>query len=270
MAEYHAIKALSAGMIWTMENECPFKAWLASPWNPNREVVNATHFDIGTAVHLAVLEDHAFDARTVSHEFDEYRKKEAKEVRDAARAAGKIPLKPDEQTIVAGMRAAILEHPVARKLLTGGEAECTLQWEWDGMTCKARPDYLAGDLTYVVDLKTTTTVNPRVVARKAFNDGWFVRAAWYTAGVKAARGTLPDKYLFVVAEINAPHLIEIYELDDRALLYGEQIIMRMLTRAAQCLGTGKWPSYGDGGITTLSLPAWSEYQLADREEEAAA
>ncbi len=60
-AEYHAIKALSAGFVWEFDAECPRKAWLASPWNEARRSVNATHFDIGTAAHLAILEPDTFE-----------------------------------------------------------------------------------------------------------------------------------------------------------------------------------------------------------------
>jgi hypothetical protein len=264
--EYHAIKALSAGMVWTMDSECPRKAFLASPWNPDREPENATHFDLGTAAHLSILEPHLLAERIAAHGFDDYRTKEAREIRDAAYAAGRTPLKPAEWAMVEGIQRAIHEHPVAQTHFRGGMAESSLTWEWDGLLCKCRPDYLADDRSYVLDLKTTTTVNPRAMARKAANDGWHVRAAWYMAGVKAVTGVYPDKYLFVVAEIKVPHMIEVYELDERALVYGEQIIMRTLGRAAACLGTGHWPGYGDGGITKLALPSWSEFQRAEREE----
>jgi hypothetical protein len=268
-AEYHAIKALSAGMIWTMDSECPLKAWLASPWNPDREVETATHFDIGTAAHLAVLEPDLLAECVHAHGFDDYRTRDAKEARAAAYAAGKTPLKPAEFAMVEGMQKAIDANRMAKGLFSNGVAEGTLTWEWNGLACKCRPDFIPaiqGANTVLVDLKTTTTANPKAIARKAANDGWFVRAAWYTGGYKEVTGILPAKYLFVVIEINPPHMIEVYELDERALVYGEQIIMRTLGRAAACLSTGHWPGYGDGGITKLALPAWVEYQRAEREE----
>jgi hypothetical protein len=266
MSDYQDIKALSAGFIWDFDSECPFKAWFSSPWNELRERVNAPHFDIGSAAHLAVLEPHLLADRIVAHGHDEYRSNAAKEARDLAYAAGKTPLKPAEWAMIEGMQKAIRAHPLAARLFHGGDAEATLTWEWDGLLCKARPDYLSGNRSIILDLKTTTTVNPRAIARKAYNDGWFVRAAWYLGGAKAALGAMPDKYLFVIAEVKPPHLIEIYEMDDRALIYGDQIIMRTLKRAAECLATDRWPGYGDGGIAKLALPSWAEFQRAEREE----
>jgi hypothetical protein len=269
MVEYQEFKALSAGMIWAIDSECPLKAWLASPWNPECKVDNAPHFDIGTAAHLAVLEPSFLAERVVVHEWDDYRTKDARAARDAAYAQDKTPLKPAEWAVVQGVQAAVQDRNKSRAaelFAARGTAEVTLTWRWDDLPCKCRPDFLAGNNGYIIDLKTANTCNPRAVARKAFNEGWFVRAAWYMAGVQAVTGVLPQKYLFVVVEKDAPHLIEIYELDDRALIYGDQIIMRTLKRAAECLRTGIWPSYGDGGITKLALPSWAEFQRAEREE----
>ncbi len=268
MSEYQEMKALSAGMIWTMDNDCPLKAWLGSPWNPDYVADTATHFDIGTAAHLAVLEPNRLAERVLVHEFDEYRSAAAKALRDDAYANDKVPLKAAEWAIVEGVRDAVADRTKSRAAeLFGarGTPEMTLTWHWNDIRCKCRPDFLAGNNGYVLDLKTAISCNPKAIARKAFNEGWFVRAAWYMAGVQAVSGTLPQKYLFVVVEKDAPHVIEIFELDERALVYGEQIIMRTLRRAQECFKTGVWPSYGNGGIIELALPSFVEFQRAERE-----
>lgn len=277
--EYHALKALSAGMIWTMYSECPLKAWIASPWNPDRQPENARHFDIGTAAHLAVLEPADLEARTTivrgvtkkGEPSPGYASADAKEQREAAYAAGITPLLPEEMVVVQGIQKAIHGHRMARSLFGKGDSEVTLTWEWNGLPCKCRPDHLpVTHGSWMVDLKSAISANPRAIGRKAFNEGWFVRAAWYMAGHKEARGVLPAKYLFVVVEKDPPHMVVVYELDNRALLYGEQIIMQTLDRAAECLRTEKWPGYGDDGITLLELPKWGEFQLAELEVEDAA
>jgi hypothetical protein len=266
--EYHAIKAMSAGMAWTTDSECALKAWLESPWNTAREAETATHFDIGTAAHLAILEPHLFSDRVVTHGFDDYKKKEAREARDAAYAAGKTPLKPAERDIVFGVAASIDRHKEAGKLFKDGDAEISLQWDWNGIPCKCRPDFLPTSLKYVVDLKTANSVNPRVVSRALERDGWFVRAPWYLGGIKAVTGVMPEKYLFVVVEKDPPHMVEVFELDERALVQGEQIIMRTLNVFAECMKTGLWPTYSGstGGIIKIGRPTWAEYQHADRDE----
>lgn len=267
--QYHAIKALSAGMIWTLDSECAAKAWLASPWNPAREAETAPHFDVGTAAHLAVLEPHLFDERVVAHGFKDYRSRAAQAARDSAYAAGKTPLKPEEHQIVLGMREAITRHPEARDLFSSGDAEISMSWDWNGLPCKLRADYLPSRNETVVDLKTAITCNPQAVQRKIETEGWFVRAAWYLSGVEEATGIRPISYKFVVVEKDPPHLCEVFELDDNALLQGEQIIMRALKTAKECFRAQRWPTYSgrSGGVIRLSRPNWARFQHADREAE---
>lgn len=274
-ADYHAIKALSAGMVWTADSECPRKAWIDSPWNDAREATNAHHFDIGTAAHLAILEPSiAAERRVIVRGFTKtgqpsagYASQDAKDQREAAYAAGKTPLLIEEWEAVEQMRSAVMTgHPLTPSLFKGGETEVTVQWEWNGLACKCRPDFLANDCSYVLDLKTTPSANPRVIATKAAKEGWHTRAAWYMGGIKAAKDRLPDHYYFVVAESKPPHLLEVYELDQRALIYGDQIIGRTLKVLGDCLKTNDWPGYGGGKITTITLPSWVEFQRAEREE----
>lgn len=266
-AEYHAIKALSAGMAITLDQECPLRAWLDSPFNPAQVRENKPEFDIGTAAHLAVLEPELLAERAVLHEFDTYATKAARDIRDEAWAAGKTPLKPKEWEIVRSIAGALSPTKSAKgKLFTGGHPEVSLTWEWDGVPCKARPDYLPDSGAYMVDLKTANSANPRAVARKAFDEAWHVRAAWYLAGVEAATGKRPEHYWFVVVEKDAPHISEVYELDDRSLVWGERIIGRALRLFAECTASGRWPSYCGGKSTIIGLPSWAEFQLADREQ----
>jgi hypothetical protein len=264
-SKYHAIKALSAGMIWTMDSECPLKAWLDSPWNESLEAESATHFDIGTAAHLAILEPDKFAERTVCHEFPTYQSNAAKVIRYEARAAGKVPLKPEETELVLAIRDAVKRDLMTRDMFRKGDAEISLTWEWGGLACKCRPDFLAEDFSYVLDLKTANTVNPGAIGRKAQIEGWFVRAAWYLAGIKEVTGVMPKEYRFVTIEKGKTPLVMVYQHDIGDLFKGEQIIRRSLNRAKECFAVNKWPSYGDG-IMTIKLPTWAAFQHAEREE----
>lgn len=267
MASYHALKALSASGVDALVNECPWKFWQSSPWNSAYAAENKRAFDIGTAAHLAVLEPEQYDERVRRVPYKDYRTAKAQELRDGAYADGKVPIKDDEHEMIARLAAAISEQ--AGSYFTGGEAEVSLTWELDGVPCKARPDYLIRDRGLIVDLKTTTSANPHVIARKAFNEGWPARVAWYKEAV--ARAHLSEwaivlhlRYIFVVVETKAPHLIQLFELDERAEAWGQQIVRRGLALFRRCMAKGEWPAYGEG-VQKLGLPAWAEYGLADRE-----
>jgi hypothetical protein len=265
MASYHAFKALSASGVDALVNECPWKFWQSSPWNAAYLPENKRVFDIGTGAHLAVLEPEQYDNRVRRVPYKDYRTAKAQELRDTAYADGKVPIKDDEHEMIGRLATAIFEQ--AGSYFTGGIPEVSLTWDWDGVLCKARPDYLIRGRELIVDLKTTISANPHVIARKAFNEGWPARVCWYKeAYSRTAPGVVQrrPRYIFVVVETKAPHLIQLFELDERAEAWGQQIVRRGLTLFRRCMAKGEWPAYGEG-VQKLGLPAWAEYGLADRE-----
>lgn len=265
MAGYQAIPALSAGGAWILSEMCPALYWAQSPLNPAPLArKNRAEFDIGTAAHLAMLEPLEYGSRVLHVPFETYHKAEAREIRDAAYAEGKTPLKPSEVATVDGVREAVQKRPDVARLFTGGAAEVTHLFEMDGVRCKARPDYLSNDL--ILDLKTVSSAHPRAAGMAAMRDGWHLRAPWYREAVRAAAGPGERPYLFVCVEKQPPHLIEVYQLDARAIAWGEQIMRRALTLFKRCMAAGEWPGYCGEIPVTLPLPTWAEYQLADREQ----
>jgi hypothetical protein len=265
MAEYQALKALSAGGAWTLSEVCPAHYWATSPFNPDAlPQQNKREFDIGTAAHIAVLEPHLYSDRVVEVPFDSYKPAVARSMRDAVWEAGKTPLKPSEVEIVNGVRDAIQRNTAVAKLFTGGVAEVACEWETYGVPCKCRPDYLTPK--HIVDLKTVHCAHPRAAAMAAVRDGWHLRDVWYREGVTRHRGGNKRQYLFVCVEKTPPYLIEVYTLDERAIAWGEQVMLRALKLFRQLRAAGCWPGYNDYAPVKLSLPAWSEYQLADREQ----
>lgn len=264
MGEYQGLLRLSAGMAIALVEECPLRAWTRSPFNPKYEPENKREFDIGTAAHLAVLEPELLTERIVLHEYKDYKTKDARDIRDAAWAEGKTPLKVSEWKMVAAISARLGADTPIGDLFRDGHAEVSLTWDWRGVPCKLRADYLAGDNSYIVDLKTAVSANPRAVARKAFAEGWYARAAWYLNGVYEVVGRKPDHYWFVVVEKDEPYIAEVYELDRFAIAWGEQAIMQAVTIFKDCQNSGVWPGYC-GKPTTISLPTYAEFQLADRD-----
>src|SRR5438270_10945568 len=92
--KYHAMRALSASGAWLLAEECAAKFLWRSPWNPLYMPEAKTEFDIGVAAHLAVLEPERQAQSIVVIEAGDYRTGRAREARDAARDAGKVPLLP--------------------------------------------------------------------------------------------------------------------------------------------------------------------------------
>ncbi|MGI5162769.1 PD-(D/E)XK nuclease-like domain-containing protein [Spirillospora sp. CA-253888] len=82
--------------------------------------------DFGQAAHALVLEGD--ESAVVKIDAEDYRTKAAQTQRNAAHAAGKVPLLPHELDRVRDMAAALKRHEVAAALLAKGQAEKSLFW----------------------------------------------------------------------------------------------------------------------------------------------
>ena len=271
--DYHAIRALSASGAWLLAEECAAKFLWRSPWNPLYEPEAKSEFDIGVAAHLAVLEPERQADSIVAIDFGDYRSTRARDARDAARAAGKVPLLPYQLDIVRAIAGAIRAHPIAAEAFKDGEAEVSLTWRdpGTGMPCKARPDYLPAHAGWLVDLKTAISANPRVWRDQAYRLGYHARAAWYLDAAATVLGRAPEEYWFVIVEKEPPYLVSVISFDEGALAWGRSANRKACALFARSAATNDWPGYRAPGQNRdrafrIGLPPWAITQLQDRED----
>lgn len=266
MNAYHDIctpaPALSSSIAKALVHKCEKVAWFESELNPNREHEEDTKFDIGTAVHYAVMQPEQFARHVkVISGFDDFKKTAARDARDSARANGLVPLLDKHMELVDGMREAVKMHPIAKGLFAAGEAEQTIVWfdKQYGIWCKARPDFWSHDL---VDIKSVPSCDADSLSRIIWQHHWYQQAAWYLEGAKAV-GRAVDDFVFCAIEKTAPHLIVPAPLDGDALGWGAYLNDYAKRRWAHCLKTGMWRGYEH---QYLSLPGWARFQLERRRE----
>ena len=271
-AEYYAVRALSASGAWLLSEECAAKFLWKSPWNPLYEPEQKSEFDIGVAAHLAVLEPGRQADSIVLIEAGDYRTAKARDARDAARGEGKVPLLTYQLDIVRAIAGSIRAHPIAAAAFRGGEAEVTLTWRdrETGVPCKARPDYLPAHGSWLVDLKTAASANPRSWRDQACRFGYHVRAAWYLDGAQIVLGQAPAEYWFVIVEKEPPYLVSVIGFDEEALSWGRVANRKACEMFARAAAMNDWPGYREPGQNhdrafRVGLPPWAIYQLQDRE-----
>ncbi len=266
-AEYHAHPALSSGGARILIAQCPAAYWWQSPFNPAHVEEERTEFDLGMAAHLAILEPARFGGEVVIIDADSYRTKDAQGQRDSARLMGRVPLLVKHYEAVVRVRDAVLRHPVAGPILTGGIAERS--YVWTDPVCdvprKARLDYLSQDGAILTDLKTVVSAHPDALSRRCFEGGWHQQAAWYGDAVEALTGVRPTEYMIVAVEREGAHLPTVMRMSDRALDWGATANAKALDLFRECRASGAWPGYPVGPID-LELPTWADYQLSERKE----
>lgn len=258
-AEYHAHPALNASTLKAVARHPLAKVRYdldhRGGYNPA--------FSLGTAAHSLILEQDA--SGLVIVDFPDYRTKEARISRDAALAAGKVPLLPHEHDQVRAMRDAVMAHPDAGPLLTGHQAEVSVFADLYGQPCKARLDaWHADDGTgrpLIVDLKTTQDANPDTFDRTAINFGYHQQMAHYQDVMKAETGVRP-RFLFVLVEKAEPYLVSVVELDELFYDVGAAKNHAAAAKWKTAVQTNEWPGYQ--GINRVLAPVWA---LDEIEEE---
>lgn len=262
-AEYHAHPALShSGARLLLE--CPARyAWRRD--NPQ----HSDDFDFGKAAHRAVL---GIGAEVVAVDADDWRTKAAREARDDARAAGKVPLLAADVVRIEAMRTQLLAHPLASRLFAGGTPEASMFWhDSTGVMLRARPDYLppvgTGRRDIIPDYKTCQRADPGSFGKSSASYGYHQQAAMYVDGWRTLTGR-DAAFVFVAQEKEAPYLVAVHELDEEALMIGRERNRRAIDIYRQCTETGIWPGY-PSDVQTVSLPRWAviEHETHQSEED---
>lgn len=266
---YHADRgSLSvSGAKLLLPPSCPrkFKERMDNPPPPKRI------FEFGHLVHLEIL---GKGVQTVEIDADNYRKKDAQEKRDAARAAGKVPVlvgagANDEFAAELGkakrMAAAVLTDEWAGPLFERGRAEVAL-YHTDsatGLRKRGRLDWLTpdGDCD---DVKTSTTANPALLERKFWQLGYFMQAAWYMDLLIALGISDNPVFRFVVVEKDPPHVVTVIRYDADAIAEGRRQNRLAVDTYLRCRDRNEWPGYVQGEAE-LGLPRWVARDIADLE-----
>ena len=217
--------------------------------------------ELGTAVHMAVLEPELFLETYTTAPAVSKTTKAGKEAWAEAEATGKKLLKSEELDQIDRMHQSLLSHPGARKALkSAGKAEQSI-FATDsatGLEMKCRPDYLT-DSGWVIDLKTTTDASAESFARSAANFRYHVQAAWYMHVIQTATGERPKGFVFLAVEKSAPYAVQVFKASPELIEAGQQQAAADLQRIAECKQTytenKPWPGYPETA-TVLNLPPW--------------
>ncbi|MFN4261922.1 MAG: PD-(D/E)XK nuclease-like domain-containing protein [Gemmataceae bacterium] len=227
---------------------------------PSREM------NIGTAAHSLILEKQ--DMVEVIDAAD-FKTKSAREARDDALAAGKVPLLAGDYPLVAEIaREFWLQLPAAmHDEFRDAAKEAVVIWDEAGLTCRSRLDALNIDRRVIFDLKTTGgSAHPEVWSRSRMWPGAAVQAAFYTRGVKAVTGVDCD-YRLLVIEQDPPHGLSVIGLDTIAAAVADQMADVAIRTWRECRASGRWPAY-DTGIHWASAPPWTVKSWEEGKEAA--
>ena len=241
--------------------DCPAKFHYerSHPRPPKRE------FDLGHAAHHLVL---GVGPRLEVIDAMDFKTKAAREERDAAYAAGAVPLLPHEYDQVEEMAAVLRAHRTAAALLGGAmQFELTLVWQdvQTGVMCRARIDCLtraANGRILIVDYKTARSSRPDDIRKAVHERGYHQQTDWYSDGVMElgiAQNPLP---LLIFQEKTPPYVVTVAQIPQSAMDIAAVKNRAALELYAECTRTGHWPGYAED-VVMAPLPPYAERQFQE-------
>ena len=240
MRDYLALNAMGSGRLeWLNTSPLHYRYMLEQP----RESTDAQ--DLGTALHMAVLEPALFEEAYVLEPLDvaplNAKPRATNAYREAVAAlqeGGRTVLREDVMEKVRAMADAVRGHEHAAALLARApERELTMVWEYGGRLCRGRADML-GDRV-VGDLKTTRSLkdfSPWVISKF----GYHRQAAFYELGLRALDRKI-EHYFLVAVENVEPFDVGVFALENAARIAGFMHNEYLLQRLNECETSGRWP-----------------------------
>lgn len=263
-SDYHADPcpepSLSRSCIRDLVSKTPQHAKASHPrFYLQPEEKGEAKFDLGTAAHALLLQG---EDRAEIIDAADWKTAKAREARDAARMAGKLPFLPHQWNDVLLMVRAAEQQIYAcdelgiNDLYKDGKAEQTLVWqEENGIWCRVRPDWWSNDKIIMLDYKTAgQTANPDVFNRKAVDLGYDIQDQFYSRGAYKLTGILP-KFIFVVQETSYPFACSFVALDPEFKELGFKKMEAGMDVWYGCTTTKKWPGYPKR-VCHISAPGW--------------
>ena len=261
-AEYFAdpcpVPSLSQSIANLLVSESPRHAWAAHPRLGNMRRESTKALDEGTLIHKLML---GVGAEVVIIPFDDFRKKDAQIIRDAAVAEGKLPVlhrKYDEMRQVADR---LRDRLKAEGFPLDGQSEVAIEWHERGndgpVVCRCRMDHVFVNEGRIYDIKKARSVNPRHIARNFMDYGYPVQAVAYNRALAALNPGLQGRieFTFLFLELDAPNEIVPVRPDGAFYKIGSLKWEQAVLTWERCLSSGHWPGYADG-VVTITPPAY--------------
>lgn len=209
--------------------------------------------DVGAATHMAIFEPNRFKHHVVVYDGKVRRGKYWEEF--SASRCNNLILTPSQYNTVCRMSSAVRKHPIASRLIQGGNPEVTIHWvHRSGVRMKSRIDYLSP--FSVVELKTTRDASEDAFGRACVRYRYPIQFAVYTDAVSCAFGEYRQMYVIAVEKLR-PHHVAVYMVPIEIIMIGRERYERALRVLAECKKTDSWPGLAGDEIRVLQLPAWA-------------
>lgn len=204
-------------------------------------------FEIGKAIHCAILEPERFRATYISQPKFDRRTKDGKAAAERWQAMheGKMPLTYGDWELVDRVTTRVNGDQWFRKFLRGGLAEAS--WfaydkEFE-IWRRCRTDYWLHE-GIVIDIKTTGKLaHPASFSRSIRDYHYLPRAAFYMDTIEMCTGVRPKAFALIAIEKHGDHDMSAIYFTEEQLVLGTAKYRKWLRDYIECRDKDSWPGY---------------------------
>jgi len=212
-------------------------------------------YSLGTAIHCAALEPERFAEWRPQPDFGDGRTKAAKAARAAwiADNADRVVIPAADYQTAIECAESLCAH-VVWPLIEAADRERTIQWEIDGIACKARLDLLMADR--IGDLKSTRRSDVDGMRRDMASYLYAGQLAWYHDGAIAAGLAVTEAPMLVFVQSGDAHDVVAGPVSEAMLAAGRALWTRAFRTYRDCMTVGRWPGMAPD-LVEWELPPWA-------------
>jgi hypothetical protein len=258
--------SLSSSIAKLLVEKSPMHAHSAHPRLGAKPIEPNEAMDHGSLSHKLLLGE---GAEVEVIDADDYKSKAAREARDAARAAGKIPALSEAYARATESAAIVRNRLSGYGIELDGVSEQAILWTEQtphgSIWCRGLLDHLRVERVQVIDLKTCRSAHPRACASHVIEYGYDVQQEAYTRALDRAFPDLVGRwdFVFVFAETVEPYAVTPARLDAMMRERGRRRWEQACGMWAHCLKQNVWPGYVDE-VVYLESPPWLLSQMEER------
>lgn len=217
---------------------------------------------LGSLVHCLLLTPKEFEHDFFIMPDFNFRTNEGKAAKQAllAQHQGKAAITNELLAKADTMCASAMKNPQAVKLLEDGHKEASFFWNCPFSNLPMRAKVDCASSSKFIELKTTTSAEMEIFARKIHTLNYDLSLFHYQEGIRQVMGASPEPY-FIVIESEAPYVTQCYKASDAMLVTGHDKWLSAVGKIEKGISKQYWPGYfsSDEGsdIVEINPPAWA-------------
>jgi len=222
---------------------------------------------IGNAVHKTML-GRGKDIEVI--QYKDFKKDEARKLRDAATAAGRVPILAKHNAIAERMAERAYEQLLRHEdkdAFTNGSGEVMICWQEGGVWFRALVDWLSYDLRTIDDYKSSgMSMAAHVLGLRAETAGWHMQHAFIERGLDILdpAGAGRRRHRNIAQEQFHPFALNVMHHSEAWMTMGRKKISAAIDVWSRARKANRWPCYPSTSVIP-EYPQFREKQWLERE-----